>query len=159
MTEIYEFTAKSLGGEAISLDKYRGKVMLVVNTASQCGFTNQYAGLQQLHQKFNPDLAVLGFPCNQFGQQEPGDAAEIGSFCQKNYGVEFQMFDKVDVNGADADPIFKYLTQAAPGALGSKAVKWNFTKFLIDKEGKVLKRFAPNVAPEALEKEISELVK
>ncbi|MBS1989268.1 MAG: glutathione peroxidase [Cyanobacteria bacterium SZAS LIN-2] len=159
MSDIYEFTAKSLGGEPISLDKYRGQVMLVVNTASHCGFTNQYAGLQALHQKFAPKLAVLGFPCNQFGQQEPGDSSEIGAFCQKNYGVEFQMFDKVEVNGAGADPIFKYLTEAAPGALGSKAVKWNFTKFLIDKDGKVLKRFAPNVAPEALEKEIAELVK
>jgi len=159
MTEIYEFKARSLAGEMIDLERYRGRVMLVVNTASHCGFTNQYAGLQQLHQKFNPGLAVLGFPCNQFGQQEPGDAGEIGAFCQKNYGVEFQMFDKVDVNGGEADPIFKYLTEAAPGALGSKAVKWNFTKFLIDKDGKVLKRFAPNVAPEALEKEISELIK
>jgi len=158
MTEIYDFKAKSLAGEAIDLGQYRGRIMLVVNTASHCGFTNQYAGLQQLHQKFNPGLAVLGFPCNQFGQQEPGNAEEIGAFCQKNYGVEFQMFDKVDVNGAGADPIFKYLTEAAPGALGSKAVKWNFTKFLIDKEGKVLKRFAPNVAPEELEKEISALV-
>jgi len=158
MTEIYDFKAKSLAGEAIDLGQYRGRVMLVVNTASHCGFTNQYAGLQKLHQKFNPGLAVLGFPCNQFGQQEPGNAEEIGAFCQKNYGVEFQMFDKVDVNGAGADPIFKYLTEAAPGALGSKAVKWNFTKFLIDKEGKVLKRFAPNVAPEELEKEISALV-
>jgi len=159
MTEIYEFKARSLAGEMIDLERYRGRVMLVVNTASHCGFTNQYAGLQQLHQKFNPGLAVLGFPCNQFGQQEPGDAGEIGAFCQKNYGVEFQMFDKVNVNGGEADPIFKYLTEAAPGVLGSKAVKWNFTKFLIDKDGKVLKRFAPNVAPEALEKEISELIK
>jgi len=159
MTKIYEFTAKALDGKPVNLEAYKGQVMLVVNTASKCGFTPQFTGLQALHQKFGPKgLAVLGFPCNQFGHQEPGDATEIGAFCQKNYGVDFQMFEKIEVNGDGADPIFKYLTETAPGALGTKAVKWNFTKFLIDKEGKVLKRYAPNVTPEALEGDIEKLV-
>jgi len=159
MSDIYKFTAKGLDGKLIGLDAYKGKVLLIVNTASKCGFTPQFAGLEALHKKFSQSgLAVLGFPCNQFGNQEPGDSAEIGAFCQKNYGVDFQMFDKVEVNGDNADPIFKYLTDAAPGALGLKAVKWNFTKFLIDKEGKVIKRYAPTVTPESIEGEIQNLL-
>jgi glutathione peroxidase len=159
MTDIYQFTARALDGKPIALEQYKGKVMLVVNTASKCGFTPQYTGLEALHKKFaGRGLAVLGFPCNQFGQQEPGGSSEIGAFCQQNYGVDFQMFDKVDVNGDHADPIFKYLTEAAPGLLGSKAVKWNFTKFLIDKEGKVLKRYAPTDTPESMEGDIEKLL-
>ncbi len=159
MTNIYQFTAKALDGKPIKLEDYKGKVLLVVNTASKCGFTPQFTGLQQLHEKYGGrGLAVLGFPCNQFGNQDPGDNHEIGAFCQKNYGVDFQMFEKVEVNGDGADPIFKYLTEAAPGALGTKAVKWNFTKFLIDKEGKVLKRYAPAVAPEAMDDDIQKLL-
>jgi glutathione peroxidase len=159
MTDIYQFTAKALDGKPISLDQYKGKVMLVVNTASKCGFTPQFTGLEGLHKKFGGrGLAVLGFPCNQFGQQEPGGSEEIGAFCQQNYCVDFQMFEKVDVNGDSADPIFKYLTEAAPGLLGSKAVKWNFTKFLIDKEGKVLKRYAPTDTPESMEGDIEKLL-
>ena len=159
MATIYEFTAKALDGKPINLQEYQGKVMLVVNTASKCGFTPQFEGLQALQSKFGEDkLAILGFPCNQFGHQEPGNSTEIGAFCQKNYGVDFQMFEKVEVNGNAADPIFKYLTEAAPGALGTRAIKWNFTKFLIDKEGKVLKRYAPNVEPKAIEGDIDKLV-
>ncbi|MBU6452932.1 MAG: glutathione peroxidase [Cyanobacteria bacterium REEB67] len=159
MSDIYQFTAKALDGKPISLEQYKGKVMLVVNTASKCGFTPQYSGLEGLHKKYaDRGLAVLGFPCNQFGQQEPGGSTEIGAFCQQNYGVDFQMFEKVDVNGDNADPIFKYLTEAAPGLLGSKAVKWNFTKFLVDKEGQVLKRYAPTDTPESMEGDIEKLL-
>ena len=151
MGEIYQFTTKALDGQPLPLENYRGKVMLIVNTASKCGFTPQFAGLEELHKKFaDKGLAVLGFPCNQFGNQDPGDHAEIGSFCQQNYGVDFQMCEKVEVNGDNADPIYKYLTEKAPGLLGSKAVKWNFTKFLVDKNGTVLKRFAPTDTPESL---------
>jgi glutathione peroxidase len=159
MTNIYQFTAKALDGKPISLEDYKGKVMLVVNTASKCGYTPQYTGLQALHEKFGPrGLAVLGFPCNQFKNQEPGDSTEIGAFCQKNYGVNFQMFEKVEVNGEGADPIFDYLTDQAPGAFRTKPVKWNFTKFLINKEGKVIKRFAPTVEPESMDEVIEKLL-
>jgi len=156
---IYDFTAKSLAGDNIDLSQYKGDVVLIVNTASQCGFTNQYQGLEALSEKFKTrGLQVLGFPCNQFGNQEPGDSSEIASFCQKNYGVNFQMFEKVDVNGDDAHPLYKYLSEAAPGALGTKSIKWNFTKFLVDRQGNVLKRFAPNVKPEELEPEVEKLL-
>lgn len=152
---IYEFKAKSLNGEEISLDKYKGDVLLIVNTASKCGYTPQYEGLEELHKKYSDrGLRVLGFPCNQFGAQEPGDSAEIGAFCQKNYGVDFQMFDKVDVNGKDAHPLYKYLTHEAKGALGTEAIKWNFTKFLVDRNGEVLKRYAPTVKPEEIAPDI-----
>lgn len=157
---VYEFNAKSLDGKDISLDQYKGEVLLIVNTASQCGFTPQYAGLEDLHKKFaEQGLRVLGFPCNQFGAQEPGAAPEIGSFCQKNYGVDFQMFDKVDVNGNDAHPLYKYLTSSAPGVLGTENIKWNFTKFLVDRQGKVFKRYAPNVEPKDMSKDIEQLLK
>ena len=157
---VYEFDAKSLDGKDISLGQYKGDVLLIVNTASQCGFTPQYAGLEDLHKKFaEQGLRVLGFPCNQFGAQEPGAAPEIGSFCQKNYGVDFQMFDKVDVNGNDAHPLYKYLTSSAPGVLGTENIKWNFTKFLVDREGKVFKRYAPNVEPKDMSKDIEQLLK
>jgi glutathione peroxidase len=155
MTSVYDFHAKTLDGKDLDLSAYKGEVLVIVNTASKCGFTNQYEGLQELHQKFNGrGLKVLGFPCNQFGSQEPGSESEIGAFCQKNYGVEFQMFEKIDVNGADAHPLYKFLTSEAPGLAGTEAVKWNFTKFLVDRNGKVLKRFAPDVKPQDMTKEI-----
>ncbi len=155
MTSIYDFHAKTLDGKDLDLSAYKGEVLVIVNTASKCGFTNQYEGLQELHQKFNGrGLKVLGFPCNQFGSQEPGSETEIGAFCQKNYGVEFQMFEKIDVNGPDAHPLYKFLTSEAPGIAGTEAIKWNFTKFLVDRNGKVLKRFAPDVKPQDMTKEI-----
>jgi glutathione peroxidase len=155
MTEIYQFKAKALDGRDVTFDQYKGDVLLIVNTASKCGFTPQYAGLEELHKKYSgKGLKVLGFPCNQFGSQEPGESDDIHNFCQKNYGVDFQMFDKVDVNGKDAHPLYKYLTSAAPGALGTEAIKWNFTKFLVDKHGTVIKRYAPDVAPEKIAPDI-----
>lgn len=158
-SKIYEFKARALDGNEIEFSKYKGKVMLIVNTASECGFTPQYAGLEALNKKYSEKgLAVLGFPCNQFGGQEPGDSAKIGSFCTRNYGVDFQMFEKIDVNGKDAHPLYKYLTEEAPGMLGSEAIKWNFTKFLVNKDGTMVKRFAPNVKPEELEKDIENLL-
>lgn len=148
---VYDFKAKSLEGKDIDLSSYKGDVLLIVNTASECGFTNQYKGLEELHEKYKDrGLKVLGFPCNQFGGQEPGDSHQIASFCQKNYGVSFQMFEKIDVNGEHAHPLYKYLTKAAPGALGTKGIKWNFTKFLVDRQGNVLKRYAPTTKPEDL---------
>lgn len=157
--DIYEFTAKSLDGKDVDLAQYKGDVLLIVNTASHCGFTPQYEGLEQLHKDFAAKgLRVLGFPCNQFGAQEPGGASEIGAFCQKNYGVDFQMFEKVDVNGKDAHPLYKYLTASAPGVLGTENIKWNFTKFLVGRDGKVLKRYAPNVEPKDMSKDIEQLL-
>lgn len=156
---IYDFKAKALDGKEIALNQYKGDVVLIVNTASECGFTPQYQGLEELHKKFSPKgLRVLGFPCNQFGGQEPGDSTKIANFCHKNYGVDFQMFEKVDVNGKDAHPLYKYLTGEAPGVLGSEGIKWNFTKFLVDRNGKVIKRFAPNVKPEDLSGDIEKLL-
>jgi len=159
MSTIYEYSAKALDGQDISLNHYQGKVMLIVNTASKCGFTSQYAGLEKLHEEYaKRGLSLLGFPCNQFGAQEPGDSTEIGAFCQKNYGVDFQMFDKIDVNGEHAHPLYKYLTDKAPGLLGLKDIKWNFTKFLVDKEGNVVKRYAPNVEPADISADIEKLL-
>ncbi|HNB20901.1 MAG TPA: glutathione peroxidase [Candidatus Melainabacteria bacterium] len=157
--DVYEFTAKSLDGKDIDMAQYKGDVLLIVNTASQCGFTGQYAGLEQLHKDYaSKGLKVLGFPCNQFGAQEPGSASEIGTFCQKNYGVDFQMFEKIDVNGKDAHPLYKYLTSSAPGVLGTENIKWNFTKFLVGRDGKVFKRYAPQVEPKDMNKDIEELL-
>ncbi len=159
MTSIYSFSARTLGGEEVSLDRYRGKVLLIVNTASECGFTPQYAGLQKLYETYaGRDFEILGFPCNQFGKQEPGDATQIGSFCEKNYGVRFPMFDKIDVNGANAHPLYRYLTGEAPGLLGLEGIKWNFTKFLVSRDGTVVKRFAPVTKPEAITGEIGKLL-
>ena len=156
---VYDFQAKTLDGSAIEMSQYKGDVLLIVNTASQCGFTSQYAGLEALSKKYSAKgLRVLGFPCNQFGGQEPGDSKEISNFCQKNFGVDFQMFDKIEVNGKNAHPLFKYLTTAAPGALGTEGIKWNFTKFLVDRNGNVLKRYAPNVKPEDISAEIEKLL-
>ncbi len=144
----YEFSAADIGGRARKLADYKGKVLLVVNTASQCGLTPQYQGLEALYETYKGrGLVILGFPCNQFGGQEPGDETEIAEFCQVNYGVSFPMFAKVDVNGDDAHPLFQWLKVQAPGLLGSKDIKWNFTKFLIDRQGNVLERFAPTTLP------------
>jgi glutathione peroxidase len=156
MPSLYDFSANTLEGKPTKLAKLKGKVVLVVNTASQCGLTPQYKGLEALHRKYaDQGLAVLGFPCNQFGAQEPGDAEQIGAFCERNYGVSFQMMEKVEVNGSGAHPLYQWLTSAAPGFLGSEAIKWNFTKFLVGPDGAVIKRYAPQTEPEALEKDIA----
>jgi len=144
-----------LSGEMQNLADYQGKVVLIVNTASECGFTPQYEGLETLYQQFKDQgLMVLGFPCNQFGKQEQGDAAQIGAFCQKNYGVSFPMFSKIDVNGDNAAPLYRQLKQAAPGVMGTKAIKWNFTKFLLNQQGEVIKRYAPTTKPEDIRADI-----
>lgn len=157
--DVYEFSAKSLDGKDIKMSEYNGDVLLIVNTASKCGFTGQYGGLEQLHKDYvAKGLKVLGFPCNQFGAQEPGNESEIGAFCQKNYGVDFQMFEKIDVNGDEAHPLYKYLTSSAPGVLGTENIKWNFTKFLVGRDGKVFKRYAPNVEPKDMAKDIEQLL-
>lgn len=156
---VYSYSIKTIKGEEVSLDRYKGKVLVVVNTASKCGFTPQYKGLQELYEKFKDrGVEILGFPCNQFGGQEPGSEEEIESFCELNYGVTFPMFAKVDVKGDHADPLFTHLASEAPGLLGSKGIKWNFTKFLVNKEGGVVKRFAPQTSPAELEKEIEALI-
>ncbi|KAG0194680.1 hypothetical protein DFQ28_007826 [Apophysomyces sp. BC1034] len=159
MSRLYSFSARSLQGEDISLERYRGKVLLIVNTASECGFTPQYAGLQALYDRYAAHgLEILGFACNQFGKQEPGDAQRIGAFCEKNYQVKFPMFDKIDVNGPNAHPLYRYLTEETPGWLGIEAIKWNFTKFLIDRDGGIVKRYAPVTKPEAIERDIEKLL-
>ena len=151
MAAIYDFAVDDIHGKKVKLDRYRGKVMLVVNTASKCGFTPQYKGLEALYRKYHgKGLEVLGFPCNQFGAQEPGTEDEIAQFCELNYGVTFPLFAKVDVNGDDAAPLYKYLKAEKPGLLGSEGIKWNFTKFLVDRKGQVVKRYAPNDTPESL---------
>ena len=156
---IYGQTMKSLTGKETKLSQFRGKVMLIVNVASECGATPQYDPLQGLHKKYTEKgLAVVGFPCNQFGKQDPGSNDEIMEFCQLNYGVSFPMFGKIEVNGSGADPLFKYLKKEAPGALGTQAIKWNFTKFLIDAEGNVVKRYAPTDKPAAIEKDVKKLL-
>ena len=151
MSTVYDFEAQTITGQAVKLDQYRDQVLLIVNTASKCGFTPQFEGLEKLWQSHGPKgLAVLGFPCNQFGGQDPGADAEIASFCQLNYGVSFPMMAKVDVNGAQAHPLYQWLTKEAPGILGTKSIKWNFTKFLIGRDGQVLGRYAPTDAPKSL---------
>ncbi len=157
---VYDFDAQSIDGRSVPLSQYRGRVLLIVNTASACGFTPQFGGLEQLHQTYGArGLVVLGFPCNQFGAQDPGSNDEIGAFCQKNYGVSFPMMGKIDVNGADAHPLYRWLAAEAPGLLGSKTIKWNFTKFLVGQDGKVIKRYAPQDAPEKLAKDIQAALK
>lgn len=151
MTSFYDFSATRIDGRSHALSDYRGKVVLVVNTASACGFTPQLQGLQQLYQRYaDQGLVILGFPCNQFGQQDKGSNAEIASFCQRNYGVDFPMMSKVDVNGAHAHPLFTWLKAQAPGILGTEIIKWNFTKFLVGRDGRVLQRFAPRDTPQSL---------
>ena len=155
MTSVYDFQAKQIDGKTVPLSKFKGKVMLIVNTASACGYTPQFAGLEQLHETYGKQgLVVLGFPCNQFGAQDPGSNDEIAQFCQLNYGVSFPMMGKIDVNGPAADPLYQWVTAEAPGLLGSTAIKWNFTKFLIGKNGHVIKRYAPADPPAALAKDI-----
>lgn len=158
-TAIHETVLLTLDGSTTTFGAYAGKVLLVVNTASQCGFTPQYAGLEQLYEDYAArGFAVLGFPCNQFGAQEPGDSAEIAAFCAKNYGVSFPMFAKVDVNGANAHPLFIWLKDNARGILGSESIKWNFTKFLLDRDGNVVQRYAPTTLPAALAQDIERLL-
>ncbi|MEP6588897.1 MAG: glutathione peroxidase [Polaromonas sp.] len=152
---VYDFEARQINGQDIALSAFRGKVMLIVNTASQCGFTPQFGGLEALHETYaDKGLVVLGFPCNQFGAQDPGQDSEIARFCQLNYGVSFPMMSKIDVNGPGAHPLYQWLSAEAPGLLGSKSIKWNFTKFLLGKDGKVIKRYAPLDKPADLARDI-----
>ena len=158
MSGVYEFTAKSLAGDDVPLKQFEGQVLLIVNTASKCGFTPQYEGLEALYREFSPrGFAVLGFPCNQFGGQEPGNAKEIAEFCESRYDVSFPMFGKIDVNGAGAHPLYNYLKSKKTGLLGS-SIKWNFTKFLVDRSGKVVARHAPTATPQGLKKDIEALL-
>jgi glutathione peroxidase len=155
----YDFEAAAINGELVGLGRYHGKVLLIVNTASECGFTPQYKGLEEVYQQFRDrGFEVLGFPCNQFGKQEPGTADEIHAFCERNYGVTFPLFSKVEVNGDNAHPLFRHLKEAAPGVFGTEGIKWNFTKFLINRDGSVYKRYAPQTKPEELIGDIEKLL-
>jgi glutathione peroxidase len=156
---VHEFSAKNIQGQDVSLSQYKGKYLLVVNVASKCGFTPQYAGLEVLAKELGDKVAVLGFPCNQFGAQEPGDENEIKNFCSLTYNVTFPMFAKVDVNGENAHPLYKFLKGEKPGILGTEAIKWNFTKFLVDPQGQVVKRYAPTDKPEKIQQDIAALIK
>ena len=159
MTSVYDFSATAIDGAETALEQYRGQALLIVNTASKCGFTGQYAGLEALHRQYtDKPFQVLGFPCNQFGSQEPGKAAEIASFCSMTYGVAFPMFDKVEVNGPDRHPLYAWLTSQKKGLLGTRDIKWNFTKFLTDREGRVVARYGPQVEPEAIRADIEKLI-
>ncbi|NKF51103.1 glutathione peroxidase [Shewanella sp. WXL01] len=157
---IYQFSVTDIRGEQLELADFKDKVILIVNTASKCGFTPQYKALETLYQEFNEQgLMILGFPCNQFGAQEQGSEAEISEFCELNFGVTFPLLSKVEVNGENADPLYKFLKSQAKGLLGSESIKWNFTKFLVDRQGQVVERFAPTTKPEALRGQISQLLK
>ena len=159
MTAITEMSVKAANGATTDLSAYAGKVLLIVNTASKCGFTPQYEGLEALHRELGPrGFEVLGFPCNQFGAQEPGDAAEIANFCSLTYDVTFPLFAKIDVNGSNADPLFEKLKEEAPGLMGSRSNKWNITKFLVDRSGKTVKRYAPTTKPEEIRADIEALL-
>ena len=159
MTTITDMEVRAADGGPVSLDTWRGKVLLIVNTASKCGFTPQYEGLEELHRRYGDrGFEVLGFPCNQFGAQEPGDAAEIANFCSMVYDVSFPVFAKIDVNGPGAEPLFQRLKEDAPGVLGSRGIKWNFTKFLVGRDGRAVRRYAPTVKPEALTADIEALL-
>ncbi|MGO4330690.1 glutathione peroxidase [Cupriavidus sp. 2TAF22] len=159
MSNVYQFEASSLAGQPVPLSRFSGKVLLIVNTASECGFTPQYAGLQALQEQYaQGGLEVLGFPCNQFGKQEPGDATQIGQFCEARFHVTFPMFAKIDVNGANAHPLYRWLTSEKPGVLGLEAIKWNFTKFLLRRDGTVFKRYAPTTKPEDIKGDIDKLL-
>ena len=155
-TSVYDFSVKDINGQEVNLSQYKNKVLLVVNVASKCGFTPQYKGLEELFAEFKGAVVVLGFPCNQFGAQEPGDAQEIKNFCSLTYDVKFPLFDKIDVNGKDAHPLYQFLKKEKKGLLGSEAIKWNFTKFLINKNGEVVKRYAPNETPEKIKKDLAQ---
>ena len=158
MTTVFDFTVQNAAGADRLLDEFKGQVLLIVNTASKCGFTPQFAGLEELYEKYKDQgVSVIGFPCNQFGKQDPGSNDEIQEFCQLNYGVSFPMMGKIEVNGAGTDPLFKHLKDEAPGLI-TKNIKWNFTKFLVDGEGNVVKRYAPTVKPKDIEKDIDELL-
>jgi glutathione peroxidase len=159
MTSIYDFSARTLDGASASLEVYKGKTLLIVNVASKCGFTPQYGGLEALYRKFaSKGLVVLGFPSNQFGHQEPGDSTEIRNFCSTNFDVTFPLFAKIDVNGSDADPLYKFLKREARGVFGTERIKWNFTKFLVDSQGRVRKRYAPTAKPSSIENTIAALL-
>jgi glutathione peroxidase len=159
MTTIYDFDAVTLAGETIALESFAGRVLLVVNTASKCGFTPQYAGMETLYQAYHTrGLTVLAFPCNQFGAQEPGSAEEIGAFCETAYGVTFPLFRKIDVNGANAHPLYRFLVREKRGLLGTTSIKWNFTKFLVDRAGRVVARYSPRKKPAAIERDIQRLL-
>jgi glutathione peroxidase len=156
---IYDVSATGIDGNSVSLNTYQDKVLLIVNTASQCGFTPQYKGLQALYDRYaSQGLVVLGFPCNQFGQQEPGTTEQIQSFCETNFGVSFPLFQKIEVNGSNAHPLYQYLTKSIPGIFGLEGIKWNFTKFLVDRSGKVVKRYPPTATPEEIAKDIQGLL-
>lgn len=158
-TSVYDFNCRTMDGKDKPLSAFKGKVLLIVNTASKCGFTPQFAGLEELYQKYQRrGLVILGFPCNQFGRQDPGSDEEIQEFCQTNYGVSFPMFSKIEVNGAGADPLYQYLKKAAPGKLGTRAIKWNFTKFLVDRDGQVVHRYGSMDTPEKIAGDIDELL-
>jgi glutathione peroxidase len=159
MTSIYEFSANTIDGQEVSLAQFKGKVLLIVNTASKCGFTPQYKGLEELYEKYHDQgLEILGFPCNQFGGQEPGSSEEIQTFCETKFGVKFPLFAKIDVNGANTHPLYAFLKDAAPGILGSKDIKWNFTKFLVGRDGVVADRYASTTSPQSLEKDIQKAI-
>lgn len=155
---VYDFTVKDINGTDVNLSQYKGKFLLIVNVASKCGFTPQYKGLEEMYQELKDKVEILGFPCNQFGAQEPGDADEIKNFCSLTYDVKFPMFQKIDVNGADAAPLYQFLKKERPGLLGTEAIKWNFTKFLVNPEGQVVKRYAPTDKPEDIKKDLSKML-
>lgn len=159
MSKVYNYSAVAIDGQTVNLADYRGKALLIVNVASQCGFTSQYAGLEELYKRFrSKGFEILAFPCNQFGAQEPGDAEQIKTFCETNYQITFPLFQKIEVNGAQAHPLYVFLKSAAPGILGSEPIKWNFTKFLVAPSGEVLRRFAPSATPESISDEIQNLL-
>lgn len=155
---VYDFTVKDINGTDVNLSQYKGKFLLIVNVASKCGFTPQYKGLEEMYQELKDKVEVLGFPCNQFGAQEPGDAEEIKNFCSLTYDVKFPMFQKIDVNGDNAAPLYQFLKKERPGLLGTEAIKWNFTKFLVNREGQVVKRYAPTDKPEDIKKDLSKML-
>ncbi len=153
---IYEYSVKDINGQDIVLNQYKGKVLLIVNVASKCGFTPQYKGLEEIFEEYKGEVVVLGFPCNQFGQQEPGNAEEIKNFCSLSYDVKFPLFQKIDVNGPQTHPLYEFLKEAKPGILGTEGIKWNFTKFLVNRNGEVVKRYAPNDKPESIKKDLAQ---
>lgn len=159
MTTIYDFKARSIDGEEIDFDSFKDKILLIVNTASKCGFTPQYGELEKLYKQFSSqNFKIIAFPCNQFGNQEPGTTEEIAYFCKKNYGLSFPLMEKINVNGKNAHPLYKYLTEHAPGIIGTKSIKWNFTKFLVNRSGKIIKRYAPATNPLQLRKDIQHVI-